>query len=202
MTELRATYRLQLGGDFGFAQARDLVPYLRDLGVSHLYLPPSFQARAGSTHGYDVVDPTSISEELGGEREFEALARAVREAGMGLILDIVPNHMATDDANRDWADPERRRRFFDLDEETGRHRRFFDIDHLAAQLLAHPVGIDDVVAVRGAGRGLQDRRGVDVAHPQVGEVVGQLGELCESETWAELHTVGRAQRRLHDGSTS
>ena len=83
MTELRATYRLQLGGGFGFAQARELVPYLRDLGVSHLYLPPSFQAREGSTHGYDVVDPTSISEELGGEREFEALARAVREAGWG-----------------------------------------------------------------------------------------------------------------------
>ena len=132
MTELRATYRLQLGGGFGFEQARELVPYLRDLGVSHLYLPPSFQAREGSTHGYDVVDPTSISEELGGERAFEALARAVREAGMGLILDIVPNHMATDDANRYWSDPDRRRRFFDLDEETGRHRRFFDIDHLAA----------------------------------------------------------------------
>src|SRR5688572_13091627 len=132
MTDLRATYRLQLGGGFGFAQARELVPYLRDLGVSHLYLPPSFQARESSTHGYDVVDPTSISRELGGEREFEALARAVRDAGMGLILDIVPNHMATDDANRYWADPESRRRYFDLDEETGRHRRFFDIDHLAA----------------------------------------------------------------------
>ena len=132
MTELRATYRLQLGGGFGFAQARELVPYLRDLGVSHLYLPPSFQARAGSTHGYDVVDPTSISAELGGEREFEALAREVRAAGMGLILDIVPNHMATDDANRYWSDPELRRRYFDLDEATGRHRRFFDIDHLAA----------------------------------------------------------------------
>jgi (1->4)-alpha-D-glucan 1-alpha-D-glucosylmutase len=132
MTALRATYRLQLGGEFGFAQARALVPYLRDLGVSHLYLPPSFQARAGSTHGYDVVDPTSISRELGGEREFDALARAVRDAGMGLILDIVPNHMATDDANRYWSDPELRRRYFDLDEQTGRHRRFFDIDHLAA----------------------------------------------------------------------
>ena len=78
---LGATYRLQLGGGFGFAQARELVPYLRDLGVSHLYLPPSFQAREGSTHGYDVVDPTSISNELGGEAEFFALAQAVREAG-------------------------------------------------------------------------------------------------------------------------
>jgi len=132
MTAFRATYRLQLGEGFGFAQARELVPYLRDLGVSHLYLPPSFQAREGSSHGYDVVDPGSISAELGGEREFEALARAARDAGLGLILDIVPNHMATDDANRFWSDPELRRRFFDLDEETGRHRRFFDIDHLAA----------------------------------------------------------------------
>ena len=57
MTAFRATYRLQLAGDFGFAAARELVPYLADLGVSHLYLPPSFQARPGSTHGYDVVDP-------------------------------------------------------------------------------------------------------------------------------------------------
>ncbi len=57
MTAFRATYRLQLGGGFGFAAARELVPYLADLGVSHLYLPPSFQARPGSMHGYDVVDP-------------------------------------------------------------------------------------------------------------------------------------------------
>ena len=132
MTELRATYRLQLGEGFGFAAARELVPYLADLGISHLYLPPSFQARAGSTHGYDVVDPGAISEELGGEREFDALVRATRGAGLGIVLDIVPNHMAVDDANRFWADPELRRRFFDLDEVTGRHRRFFDVDHLAA----------------------------------------------------------------------
>jgi (1->4)-alpha-D-glucan 1-alpha-D-glucosylmutase len=116
----------------GFAQARELLPYLRDLGVSHVYLPPSFQARAGSAHGYDVVDPTRFSEELGGEREFTALADAARQLGLGLILDIVPNHMAIDDANRYWADPELRARYFDIDEATGRHRRFFDIDHLAA----------------------------------------------------------------------
>ena len=132
MIAFRATYRLQLGPGFGFAAARELVPYLRDLGVSHLYLPPSFQARAGSEHGYDVVDPTRFSEELGGEREFDALAAAARRAGLGLILDIVPNHMATDDANRWWADPALRSRFFDIDEHTGRWRRFFDIDHLAA----------------------------------------------------------------------
>jgi (1->4)-alpha-D-glucan 1-alpha-D-glucosylmutase len=129
MTGFRATYRLQLGGDFGFAAARELVPYLADLGVSHLYLPPSFQARPGSMHGYDVVDPTSISEELGGEAEFRALIAAAREAGLGVILDIVPNHMATDGANRYWT--EQRSKFFDVDEDTGKYRRFFDIDHLA-----------------------------------------------------------------------
>src|ERR671935_281152 len=131
MTPLRATYRLQLGGGFGFAAARRLVPYLRDLGVSHLYLPPSFQAREGSTHGYDVVDPKAISRELGGREEFDALARAVRDAGLGIVLDIVPNHMAVDEANRYWTDPELREKFFDIDPTTGRHRRFFDIDHLA-----------------------------------------------------------------------
>ena len=61
MTDFRATYRLMFNENFGFAEARSLVPYLAELGISHLYLPPSFQARRGSTHGYDVIDPTSIS---------------------------------------------------------------------------------------------------------------------------------------------
>jgi (1->4)-alpha-D-glucan 1-alpha-D-glucosylmutase len=125
--ELRALYRLQLGPGFGFAQARALVPYLRALGVSHLYLSPSLQARAGSTHGYDVVDPTRVADELGGEEELRALCREAP----GVVLDIVPNHMAVDEANPFWADEERRQRFFDLDPETGRHRRFFTIDDLA-----------------------------------------------------------------------
>lgn len=127
---LRATYRLQLTPDFGFAAAAERIPYLRDLGISHLYLSPSLQARAGSTHGYDVVDPTRISDELGGEAELRALATAAHAAGMGIVLDLVPNHMATDDANRFWTDPQLRERFFDVDPETGRHRRFFDIDDL------------------------------------------------------------------------
>ena len=131
MAAFRATYRLQLGPGLTFADAAALVPYLRELGVSHLYLSPAFAAREGSTHGYDVVDPTRFSDVLGGEAGFAALAAAARAAGLGLVLDIVPNHMATDDANPYWADPERRARFFDLDPETGRHRRFFDIDHLA-----------------------------------------------------------------------
>ena len=131
MADLRATYRLQLTAEFGFAAARELVPYLRDLGVSHLYLSPSLQARPRSPHGYDVIDPGRISDTLGGEGEFRALAAAAAGAGLGMILDVVPNHMAADDANPYWADETLRERFFDLDPETGRWRRFFDIDDLA-----------------------------------------------------------------------
>lgn len=126
--ELRATYRLQLGPDLDFARARELVPYLRELGISHLYLSPSLQAAAGSTHGYDVVDPTSVSRELGGEEGLRELAAA----GLGLVLDIVPNHMRRGEQNRWWSDPELRARFFDLDPETGFARRFFDVDDLVA----------------------------------------------------------------------
>jgi (1->4)-alpha-D-glucan 1-alpha-D-glucosylmutase len=128
---LRATYRLQLTPDFGFADAQARIPYLRDLGISHLYLSPSLQARTGSTHGYDVVDPTRISEDLGGKAAFRELADAAHAAGLGIVLDLVPNHMATDDANRFWTDPQLRQKFFDIDPATGRHRRFFDIDDLA-----------------------------------------------------------------------
>ena len=124
---MRATYRLQLGPGMGFARARELVPYLRDLGVSHLYLSPALQARRGSTHGYDVTDPRRISDDLGGEAAFRELAAA----GLGVLLDIVPNHMAASDENPFWADERLRERFFDIDPETGRHRRFFSIDELA-----------------------------------------------------------------------
>jgi (1->4)-alpha-D-glucan 1-alpha-D-glucosylmutase len=129
--QLRATYRLQLTPEFGFASAAQLIPYLRDLGISHLYLSPSLQARAGSMHGYDVVDPTRISEELGGERALRELAGLAHGAGLGIVLDVVPNHMAADPANRFWSDPQLRERFFDIDPVSGRHRRFFDIDDLA-----------------------------------------------------------------------
>jgi (1->4)-alpha-D-glucan 1-alpha-D-glucosylmutase len=128
---LRATYRLQLTSEFGFDHARALVPYLRDLGISHLYLSPAYQARPGSTHGYDVIDPGQLSADLGGQGAFDALAQAARAAGMGVVLDVVPNHMAADDANRYWSDPQLREKYFDIDPVTGRHRRFFDIGELA-----------------------------------------------------------------------
>jgi (1->4)-alpha-D-glucan 1-alpha-D-glucosylmutase len=134
VNELRALYRLQLGPDLSFAGARRLVPYLRALGVSHLYLSPALQARPGSTHGYDVVDPTRVSEDLGGEDELRALCREAP----GVVLDIVPNHMAADEVNPFWADEALRRRFFDVDPETGWHRRFFTIDELAGVRVEDP----------------------------------------------------------------
>ncbi|MDQ6605161.1 MAG: malto-oligosyltrehalose synthase [Actinomycetota bacterium] len=135
---MRATYRLQLTPEFGFGAARELVPYLAELGISHIYCSPIMQARPGSEHGYDVVDPTVVSPELGGEDGFRALVQTARGAGLGVIVDFVPNHMATAEENPYWRDPERRPRFFDVDPETGWHRRFFTIDDLAGVRVEDP----------------------------------------------------------------
>jgi (1->4)-alpha-D-glucan 1-alpha-D-glucosylmutase len=135
VVELRCTYRLQLLPHLDFRQARELVPYLRDLGVSHLYLAPSLQAREGSTHGYDVVDPTRLSEQLGGEEEFRRLC----DTGLGVILDVVPNHMAaSDEENPFWREPLTRAKFFDVEWRTGGVRRFFDIGDLAGVRVEDP----------------------------------------------------------------
>ncbi|MGP3982128.1 malto-oligosyltrehalose synthase [Streptomyces sp. KR80] len=89
-----ATYRLQLQPGFPFSAAAGAVPYLASLGVSHLHLSPVLEAVPGSTHGYDVVDHSVVRAELGGEEGLRALSRTAREHGLGLVLDIVPNHMA------------------------------------------------------------------------------------------------------------
>ncbi len=101
----RATYRVQLHAGFTLADAAAIVPYLAELGVSHLYTSPVLQAAPGSTHGYDVVDHGRVSKDLGGAAAFSRLAAALRSHGMGLVMDIVPNHMAiSGEENRQWWD--------------------------------------------------------------------------------------------------
>ena len=100
-----STYRLQFSSELTFEQAALIVDYLARLGVSHAYASPVFQARAGSEHGYDVVDHGALSGELGGDAGFERLAQRLSSHGMGLILDLVPNHMCVaGPENRWWND--------------------------------------------------------------------------------------------------
>ncbi|NVZ31965.1 malto-oligosyltrehalose synthase [Pseudomonas sp. A4002] len=99
---LRATQRLQFHKGFTLDDAVPLVPYFAELGISHLYASPLLSARAGSMHGYDVVDPTTVNPELGGEPALRRLVAALREHDMGLILDIVSNHMAVGGADNLW----------------------------------------------------------------------------------------------------
>ncbi|MFB3902060.1 MAG: malto-oligosyltrehalose synthase [Acidobacteriota bacterium] len=124
-----ATYRLQFHKDFRFEDARKLLGYLQRLGVSDVYSSPIFRARRGSTHGYDVVDPTSINPELGGAGGFDALVDEIRSRGMGLLLDIVPNHMAVSLDNPWW---------YDILENGHRspHAAYFDIDWTPASGIA------------------------------------------------------------------
>ena len=99
---LRATLRLQFHKGFTLEQAVPLVPYFASLGISHIYASPLLAARAGSMHGYDVVDPTRVNPELGGEPALRHLVSTLREHGMGLILDIVSNHMAVGGSDNPW----------------------------------------------------------------------------------------------------
>jgi (1->4)-alpha-D-glucan 1-alpha-D-glucosylmutase len=116
-----ATYRVQLNRGFGFSDLKSVVPYLASLGVSHIYASPIFKARAGSMHGYDIVDLTSISKELGGTEGFEQLIKEAKAYGLGWIQDIVPNHEAYSLENKRVVDvlqngPQSRfGRFFDID---------------------------------------------------------------------------------------
>ncbi len=97
-----ATYRLQLTADFGFDAAAAIVPYLKSLGITHLYASPFMKSRKGSTHGYDIVDHTRLNPELGGDAGFERLSATLRSHDLGLILDFVPNHVGVHFADNPW----------------------------------------------------------------------------------------------------
>lgn len=123
-TPVRSTYRLQLRPDaLTFADARGIAEYLQQLGISHLYLSPILTAARGSTHGYDVTDPTTVSKALGGPTGLKALADEVRSRGMGLIVDLVPNHVGV-------ADPRQNAWWWDVlrNGKDSQYARWFDID--------------------------------------------------------------------------
>jgi (1->4)-alpha-D-glucan 1-alpha-D-glucosylmutase len=127
MPSPRATYRIQFNLNFRFRDAEELVPYLHALGITHLYASPRFRARKGSLHGYDVADAGRVNSELGTEEEFQSLVNRLHNYGMGLMLDIVPNHMAASEENPWWMDLL----------ENGRESEFapyFDIDWAADPL--------------------------------------------------------------------
>lgn len=122
----RATYRVQLHSDFRFDDAAALVPYLHELGISHLYCSPPLRARAGSRHGYDVVDHGSLNPELGSRADFDRLVDALHRRGMGLVMDIVPNHMGVLAGDNAW--------WLDVLEngQASAHAEYFDIDWSSA----------------------------------------------------------------------
>lgn len=139
MSAPRATMRLQFHAAFTFADAQASLPYFAALGVSHLYASPITTARPGSTHGYDTIDPTRINPELGGEEGLRRLVGELRRHEMGLIVDIVPNHMAVGSGNFWWMDVLARGR-------DSRYARYFDIDwepdnpHLRGKVLLPILG--------------------------------------------------------------
>ncbi|EGQ5280643.1 TPA: malto-oligosyltrehalose synthase [Enterobacter hormaechei] len=116
-----STYRIQFRNGMTFERVLDLIPYMKDLGISHLYASPVFTATTDSTHGYDVTDPNEIDPVIGGREGFDRMAAALKQAGMGLILDIVPNHMSTSLENRWWRDVIEHGR-------QSRYAAYFDID--------------------------------------------------------------------------
>jgi len=127
-----ATYRLQLTKDFGFDGAATLAPYLKTLGITHLYASPFLKARPGSTHGYDIIDHDRLNPELGGEEGFARLTAALKQNNLGLILDFVPNHMGVGHADNLW--------WLDVLEwgQQSPHALSFDIDWNALPHRRHP----------------------------------------------------------------
>src|SRR6185436_345264 len=129
-----ATYRIQLHKDFRFADAIKLIPYLARLGISHLYSSPFLKARPGSTHGYDVIDHNAVNPEIGTEAELRDLIDTLKSHGMGLVPDLVPNHMGVLHADNAW--------WLDVLEKGkgSEYARVFDIDWSRGKLLLPVLG--------------------------------------------------------------
>ena len=196
MIQPRATYRLQLHAGFTFADATRALPYFAELGISHLYLSPIFTAAAGSTHGYDVVDPERISEALGGEAGFATLVDKARAHGIGLLVDIVPNHMSiaspgaiSGHANQWWLDVLENgaasyyAHFFDVDWTVGDDRILLPIlgERYGRSLQNGAIRITERFAVRAGDQELP------LAPRALGSVLQRAAQRCGS---AELAFIG------------
>jgi (1->4)-alpha-D-glucan 1-alpha-D-glucosylmutase len=214
------TYRLQLRPDFGFAAAAVQAEHLAALGVSHVYLSPILQAAPGSTHGYDVVDHGAVSAELGGEQGFRAMVERFRTAGLGVVVDLVPNHMAIPDPislNRPLASVVRDgpdspyASWFDIDWAAGdgrivlpgqgepNYRRFFDISGLIAVRVEEPEVFEATHALllRLAAEGLID--GLRIDHPDgLADPRGYLRRLAERapRVWVVVEKILTGDERL------
>ncbi|WP_274424052.1 malto-oligosyltrehalose synthase [Chelativorans sp. YIM 93263] len=198
----RATYRLQFREGMTFERAAEIVPYLAELGISHLYASPIFTAAPGSTHGYDVADHQAFDPALGGEEGFARLAEALKENGLGLILDIVPNHMAVSTTNPWWRDVLKHGR-------DSAYARHFDIDWEAPKLLLPVLGepYGDAIA---EGK-LEVRIAQETGEPVFGYYdlslplapgslsrVAQAGEGDLSEALPEINADKDRLHRLHE----
>lgn len=199
----RSTYRVQFTPDFGFDDAAGIVDYLADLGVSHLYASPYLQAAPGSTHGYDVIDHSRVNDELGGSQAHARMCGALPAAGLGQVLDIVPNHMAVGARGNVW--------WWDVLENgpASRYASYFDIDwdppepRLRHTVLAPVLG-DHYGRVLEAGELQVQREGgrftvgyyeqaLPLAPPSLAPLLALAAERCRSP---ELEFVARALHRL------
>lgn len=188
----RATVRLQLHAGFTLDDAAGQVPYYARLGISHFYLSPLGCARRGSTHGYDVVDHSRVNPELGGEAALERLVNALRKHDMGLIADIVPNHMAADSANPWWRDVLARG-------PASRYAEWFDIDWRPADPALHGKVLLPCLA-EPYGETLRAGGIVLVHEPGSGEFAVQVGDArlpLAAGTQPEQATPGEP-RASHD----
>ena len=213
-----STYRLQLNAGFRFEDARQLLPYLHSLGVTHCYASPILRARAGSQHGYDITNHNEINPEIGTPEEFEAFAREMKKLGMGLILDVVPNHMGVGHGTNPW--------WQDVLEngQASEFAEYFDIDwdplkvelrdRVLLPVLGGPYG-DELESgklklgfdERGFGVAYYDKR-FPVDPASYGLIFEQLGDLREyrndeswrDQDWPTLSEVLRGLRELapHD----
>lgn len=205
-----STYRLQLHKNFGFEAVRAVLPYLAELGISEAYVSPILKAAPGSTHGYDVIDPTELNPELGGEAGFARLTSELERQGLGLIVDFVPNHLGVGCAgNRLWEDVLEHGR-------ASEYADYFDIDwsppkETLAQKLLLPILPDQYGIVLEQGLlklvlsegviGLRvNERDLPLAPRSLGPVVSRLCDLLESQVelgWVEaLRASARAFEAL------